>query len=275
MRIKTPEERGVDSWMIQGEGGIWKRAHRTPRRALFTPHRVAGGPSKETIIKGRRVTNGTYVGNKERFTITDDYNDPNDAHKILKNAWIGTTEFEVLDYHDGEDKEDASKVIGTLNLLSARLPPAVGGQLAAVLKSERRQGTAALSGASCSIERPGCQVERVQSRPPIAIAMRVVANSSHMVLEADCVHHRCQSEILEVSRSACFPSHRPMSVLGLDLCEGECEIRDGRLYRSSHSYDWHTMIGRGGTQTNTEADVTSTFGSSANAIKHCARTPTH
>ena len=121
----------------------------------------------------------------------------------MKNAWIGTTEFEVLEHHDGDEEEGPGKgpgkVIGTLNSLSARLHPAGDDQLADVLKSERRQGTAALAGTSCPIERPGYRAERVQSRPPNAIAMRVVANSSHMVLEADRVHHRCQSEMLEVS----------------------------------------------------------------------------
>ena len=59
VRTKTPAERGVESWMNYGEEGIWKRAHRTPRWALFTPHRVAGGPGREVVVGGRRTTIGT------------------------------------------------------------------------------------------------------------------------------------------------------------------------------------------------------------------------
>ena len=43
-RSTSPEERCVDSCVSAGAGGVWRRAHRTPRRALFTPFRVAGGP---------------------------------------------------------------------------------------------------------------------------------------------------------------------------------------------------------------------------------------
>ena len=39
----------------------------------------------------KRITKGTYVGTGEEFVIVDDYADPNCAHRILKNAWIGTT----------------------------------------------------------------------------------------------------------------------------------------------------------------------------------------
>ena len=103
VRTKTPAERGVDSWMNYGEEGIWKRAQRTPRRALFTPHRVAGGPSREVVIGGRRTTIGTYVGSCKKFEIIDNYHDPNYAHRILANAWIGTLEFRVMNV-DSEDE---------------------------------------------------------------------------------------------------------------------------------------------------------------------------
>ena len=91
LKTRSAAERGVDSWMTGGVRGEWKRAHRTPRRALFTPHRVAGGPGRDAIMLTKRITKGTYVGTGEEFVIVDDYADPNCAHRILKNAWIGTT----------------------------------------------------------------------------------------------------------------------------------------------------------------------------------------
>ena len=104
MRTKTPAERGADSWMTYGEEGIWKQAHRTPRRALFMPHRVAGGPGRNTLIGGRRTTTGTYVGRGKKFEIVDDYHDPNNAHRILANAWIGTSEFRVMNVDSDSEK---------------------------------------------------------------------------------------------------------------------------------------------------------------------------
>ena len=67
MRTKTTAERGVDSWLNYGEDGIWKRAHRTPQRALFTPHCAAGGPSRDVVIGGCRTTIGTYVGSGKKL----------------------------------------------------------------------------------------------------------------------------------------------------------------------------------------------------------------
>ena len=77
--------------MIGGEGGGWKRAHRTPRRALFTPHQVAGGPGRDAVMITKRTTKGTFVGSGKEFIMIDDYADPSCAHRILANAWIGTT----------------------------------------------------------------------------------------------------------------------------------------------------------------------------------------
>ena len=75
--------------MTGGERGEWKRAHRTPRRALFTPHRVAGGLGRDAVMITKRITKGTYVGTGQEFIIVDDYADPSCAHRILPNAWMG------------------------------------------------------------------------------------------------------------------------------------------------------------------------------------------
>ena len=37
-----------------------------------------------------------YVGSGKKFEIVDDHHDPNHAHRILANAWIGTSEFRVM-----------------------------------------------------------------------------------------------------------------------------------------------------------------------------------
>ena len=113
--------------MACGEEGIWKRAHRTPRRALFTPHCATGGPGRQTLVGGCRTTIGTYVGSGKKLEIVDNYNDPNHAHRILVNSWIGTSEFRVMNV-DSEDEmveiqinnKDDARAIGALSSLCAR-----------------------------------------------------------------------------------------------------------------------------------------------------------
>ena len=90
---KNPEERGVDSWASTGEGGVWRRIHRTPRRSLFTPHRVSGGPGPGIKLEGTRTTEGFYVASGRAFKVIDSYLKPDDAHKLMQHAWIGTTAF--------------------------------------------------------------------------------------------------------------------------------------------------------------------------------------
>ena len=91
-KSKSAEERGVDSWVLLGFGGFWKRVHRIPLMAMFTPRRVAGGPGRGITLKGTRVTKGTYVASGRKFQITDFFDDPNDAHRMMSHGWIGTLE---------------------------------------------------------------------------------------------------------------------------------------------------------------------------------------
>ena len=92
-------EKGVDSWSSARGGGRWLREHRTTRRALFTPYKVAGGPDRETRMMRYRVTTGACSCNGERFKITDDWMKPSNTHRLLKSSWVGTTEFrEILEY---------------------------------------------------------------------------------------------------------------------------------------------------------------------------------
>ena len=77
------------------------------------------------------------MGSGKKFEIVDDYHDPNNAHRILANAWIGTSEFRVMDIDsesESDSKEllrserersrrkfDQTRVIGAISSLSARL----------------------------------------------------------------------------------------------------------------------------------------------------------
>ena len=92
-RKRSAAERCVDSWTISGDQGRWVRSHRTPRRSLFTPHRVSGGPTAEDKIEKGRITRGTFVRSGRTFVIEDDYSVEHDAHRMLEGAWTGTTEF--------------------------------------------------------------------------------------------------------------------------------------------------------------------------------------
>ena len=96
--VRSAEERCVDSWTVAGIEGTWKRTHRTPRRSLFTPHQVAGGPGKSQKLMKSRTTTGTFVESGEQFKIVDSYTEPRAAHMLLEHAWIGTTEFRAVSY---------------------------------------------------------------------------------------------------------------------------------------------------------------------------------
>ena len=96
-KTKTPEERHVDSWLLRGDEGVWQRAHRTPRRSMFTPHNVAGKPDDGIVLNKIRVTRGKYVGTGENFELIDDYSIAASTHKMLPHAWVGTTEFREVD----------------------------------------------------------------------------------------------------------------------------------------------------------------------------------
>ena len=83
-----------DSWGNRGEGQRWCRIHRTPRRALFTPYKVARGPGRKTKLRVTRITEGiNQLGQK--FSIKDDWTNPERSHRRMAMSWIGKTTFEV------------------------------------------------------------------------------------------------------------------------------------------------------------------------------------
>ena len=67
--------------------------HQIPSRAMFTPHRVSGGPGRDIKLDKARVTIGTFVASGEQFKIEDQYTEPRAAHMMLEHAWVGTSEF--------------------------------------------------------------------------------------------------------------------------------------------------------------------------------------
>ena len=101
------EDRHVDSWSKQGQGGRWTRVHRTARRSLFTPSKVAGGPGRLAGLKKIRITRGRYFNTGKVFKIIDDWTVQSHAHRQLEGSWIGTTDFrETVECIDDDDEDD-------------------------------------------------------------------------------------------------------------------------------------------------------------------------
>ena len=94
-----------------GAGGRWTRIHRTPRRSLFTPFKVAGGPGAKSPLKKIRITRGKYIASGKSFKVIDDWSIRANAHRLLEAAWIGTTDFrEVAEYVDDDSDEEVQNV---------------------------------------------------------------------------------------------------------------------------------------------------------------------
>ena len=85
-----PEGSRDDTWEETERKVI--RVHQRSRRALFTPLRVRGAPPGKALTP-ERVTKGKYISNGEDFEITDTWTSRGHAHRQLKDAWTGVTEF--------------------------------------------------------------------------------------------------------------------------------------------------------------------------------------
>ena len=83
-----------DTWTSRGEGGNWIRNHATPRLAMFTPFRVPRGPAKNQRLAMRRRTIGTFLSGGD-FDVIDDWTTGSQAHRFLRDAWTGRTEFTI------------------------------------------------------------------------------------------------------------------------------------------------------------------------------------
>ena len=96
-----------DGWEVRGLGGTWIRKHNTLRSSLFTPMKVAKGPTHGTHLAKLRRTEGTFVTG-EKFTIYDDWTDADRAHRVLKDKWTGTTTFIEYNPEAGRTRENTS-----------------------------------------------------------------------------------------------------------------------------------------------------------------------
>ena len=54
------------------------------------------------MLDTRRVTEGVFIGSGEAFTIIDDYGNPACAHRVLPNAWRGTTTFGEKNFNENK-----------------------------------------------------------------------------------------------------------------------------------------------------------------------------
>ena len=89
-------ERNRDVWEDAGLRGRWTRAHRIPRRSLFTPYRVSQGPRRDARLDALRVTRGVYTSG-ERFECVDEWESSANAHRVLPEDWTGTTTLTCTD----------------------------------------------------------------------------------------------------------------------------------------------------------------------------------
>ena len=89
---RFPEKQQGDTWASRGAAGQWTRVHATPRRALFTPCRVARGPSRTDALANYRRTRGVDEDGVQ-FEIVDNWRHIASAHRLLMKPWTGTTDF--------------------------------------------------------------------------------------------------------------------------------------------------------------------------------------
>ena len=88
--------RGGDSLDQRGRKGIWRRAHQTWRRCLFTPMTVGNGLTHGEELQGRRPTGGVRRDGT-RVQVSDNWKDPSRAHVQLHFEWRGHTTLSIRD----------------------------------------------------------------------------------------------------------------------------------------------------------------------------------
>ena len=92
IRSQFKHKRGGDRWLCRGHKGVWQRFHSSPRDSLFTPFKVAKGPNAGVDIQSLRFTKGI-TKSGQRFEFHDRWRQPERAHRILDEPWIGYTVF--------------------------------------------------------------------------------------------------------------------------------------------------------------------------------------
>ena len=80
MADRFTDRRGGDHWKTRGEGGVWHRVHTKPRKSLFTPFKVAKGPTSSETLNVVRFTKGvTQSGHK--FEFHDNWQKSQNSHR--------------------------------------------------------------------------------------------------------------------------------------------------------------------------------------------------
>lgn len=168
-------EKGVDLrdlWCCSGDNGMWKREHCKPRTTLFTPLRVAQGPSRDAQLLKICVTRGIRVDSGQVFSVSDDWTQSNNAHRILPFAWIGTTTFQcasdfVVECDDNANKHEnrtlESPCVGSVSSLG------YSHTTSTEPTTQQQQHTQMSS--TCSSRSPSTSA-RVRGRCPVAAAAR-------------------------------------------------------------------------------------------------------
>ena len=96
MSDRLTDKRGGDNWKSKGEAGIWHRIHTKPRRALFTPFKVAKGPASNENLSVIRFTKGVSQSG-HKFEFHDKWQESRNSHRLLDELWVGCTTFVVED----------------------------------------------------------------------------------------------------------------------------------------------------------------------------------
>ena len=84
-----------EDWWLKCDrsDGSLTRIHAKPRRTMFTPIGVKGGPIQESAIGQYRVTRGKWMSTGECFAVMDNWKNPKWAHRDLGELWVGETAF--------------------------------------------------------------------------------------------------------------------------------------------------------------------------------------
>jgi len=97
----------IGSWTPQSSEQM-TRQHVKPRGTLFTPLRVAGAPPAKALTS-MRLTRGTFIESGQPFQVIDNWTARAEAHKELREPWIGSTSFFIKHSHGTEDQFEGQR----------------------------------------------------------------------------------------------------------------------------------------------------------------------
>ena len=179
---------------------------------MFTPHRVSGGPGPGIKLEGTRITEGFYVASGRAFKVIDSYLKPDDAHKLMQHAWIGTTAFV-------EHKDIVG--INSLSSLAAREWLPAAGSSSDRADSEPGQRTAVFGLSGYRRIHCRCATRRSSKRTACGVApVDSVVNSGDYSL---CLFDK------PPTRSGCLFARRHVT-----SAEGECQAGTGQTSIATH-----------------------------------------